>query len=147
MIRVITLLASVFLILGCGQTDLEREIIVTEDAPAAIGPYSQAVRVGQTLYLAGQIGLDPATGQLITGGIEAETRQVMTNIQAVLAAAGYAFEDVVQVQVYLADLDDYGTFNTLYAEYFGEYPPARAVVQVDRLPREARVEVMITAVK
>ncbi|UCH10510.1 MAG: RidA family protein [Fidelibacterota bacterium] len=147
MIRPTVLLISLVLILGCGQTDLDHEIIVTEGAPAAIGPYSQAVRVGRMLYLAGQIGLDPATGQMVTGGIEAETRQVMANIQAVLTAAGYGFKHVVQVQAYLADLDDYGTFNALYGEYFGDRPPARAVVQVDRLPRNARVEVMATAVR
>lgn len=126
---------------------LEREIIATDKAPAAIGPYSQAVRAGRTLYLAGQIGLDPSTGQLVSGGIENETHQVMANIQAVLEAAGYTLTDVVQVQAYLADLDEYGAFNAVYAGYFGDRPPARAVVQAVRLPRDVRVEVMATAVK
>ena len=135
------------LLSACAQSPPQREVIATDKAPAAIGPYSQAVRVGRTLYLAGQIGLDPATGQLVAGGIEAETRQVMANIQAVLQAAGYSLEDVVQVQAYLADLEEYGAFNAVYGGYFGERPPARAVVQVARLPRDARVEVMVTAVK
>lgn len=147
MIRFVSLLPLVLLLLGCGQPALEREIIATDQAPAAIGPYSQAVRVGNTLYLAGQIALDPASGQMVPGGIEAETHQVMANIQAVLEAAGYILADVVQVQAYLADLDEYGAFNAVYADYFGDHPPARAVVEAARLPRGARVEVMVTAVK
>ncbi|MFB0516395.1 MAG: RidA family protein [Candidatus Neomarinimicrobiota bacterium] len=141
------LLLQLLLVLGCGWPMLEREIIATDKAPAAIGPYSQAVRAGRTLYLAGQIGLDPSTGQLVSGGIENETHQVMANIQAVLEAAGYTLTDVVQVQAYLADLDEYGAFNAVYAGYFGDRPPARAVVQAVRLPRDVRVEVMATAVK
>ncbi len=123
----------------------EKEIIASDDAPAAIGPYSQAVRVGETVWLAGQISLDPVTGGLITGSIEIETRQVMANIIAVLAAAGLELKDVVQTQVYLADLNDYQKFNEVYAEYFPTNPPARAVVEVSRLPRDAKVEVMMTA--
>ncbi len=123
----------------------EKEIIASQDAPAAIGPYSQAVRVGETVWLAGQISLDPVTGGLITGSIEIETRQVMSNIIAVLAAAGLELKDVVQTQVYLADLNDYQTFNEVYAEYFPSNPPARAVVEVSRLPRDAKVEIMMTA--
>ncbi|UCH64265.1 MAG: hypothetical protein JSU77_06590 [Fidelibacterota bacterium] len=133
--------------MACSQSEPEREIIATDEAPAAIGPYSQAVRVGYTLYLAGQIGLDPSTGQLVPGGIEAETHRVMANIQAVLQAADYYFADVVQVQAYLADMNEYGAFNTIYAEYFSNEPPARAVVQAARIPRDARVEVMVMAVK
>ena len=124
-----------------------RQTVRTENAPAAIGPYSQAVHSGQTLYLAGQLGLDPATGQLVLGGIEPETRQAMVNIQAVLRAAGYTFDDVVQVQAYLADMNEYGDFNTIYAGFFDGHPPARAVIEAARLPRDARVEVMATAVK
>ena len=125
----------------------EREIIATETAPAAIGPYSQAVRVGDTLYCAGQIAIDPGTGKMVTGGIEPETRQVLANIRAVLSAAGFSPSDVVQAQVFLADLDDYATMNSIYAEMFGSAPPARAAVQVARLPKDARVEIMVTAVK
>jgi len=122
-----------------------KDVIASEDAPAAIGPYSQAIRVGDTVWLAGQISLDPVTGGLITGDIEIETRQVMANIDAVLKAAGLELKDVVQTQVYLADLNDYQKFNEVYAEYFPSNPPARAVVQVSRLPRDAKVEIMMTA--
>ena len=135
------------LLLSCAQPQIEREVIQTDDAPAAIGPYSQAVRVGNTLYLAGQIGLEPATGQLVAGGIEAQTHQALRNIQAILAAAGFSLADVVQVQAYLADLDDYAAFNAVYATYFGDSPPARAVVEAARIPRDARVEIMATAVR
>jgi 2-iminobutanoate/2-iminopropanoate deaminase len=122
-----------------------KEVIASQDAPAAIGPYSQAIRVGDTVWLAGQISLDPVTGGLITGNIEIETRQVMANIENVLIAAGLELKDVVQSQVYLADLNDYQKFNEVYAEYFPSNPPARAVVQVSRLPRDAKVEIMMTA--
>ena len=125
----------------------DRAVIETDGAPAAIGPYSQGVRVGSTLYLAGQIGLDPSTGELVSGGIEAETRRAMQNLEAVLVAAGYSFGDVVQAQVFLADLAEYGQMNEIYASYFGEAAPARAAVQVARLPRDARVEIMMTAAK
>lgn len=122
-----------------------KEVIASQDAPAAIGPYSQAIKIGDTVWLAGQISLDPVTGGLITGNIEIETRQVMANIEAVLAASGMSLSNVVQTQVYLADLNDYQKFNEVYAEYFPNNPPARAVVQVSRLPRDAKVEIMMTA--
>lgn len=124
-----------------------REVIAAEGAPAAIGPYNQAIRVGNTLYCAGQIGLDPATGQLVEGGIEAETRRALDNQKAVLEAAGFTMNDVVQAQVFLADLGDYSAMNDVYGTYFTESPPARAAVQVARLPRDARVEIMLTAAK
>lgn len=123
-----------------------RHVIATPDAPEAIGPYSQGVQVGSTLYLAGQIALDPATGEMVAGGIEAETRQVMENLGAVLRAAGLGFEHVVQSQVFLVDLDEFAAMNGVYGEYFGEAPPARATVQVAGLPRNARVEILLTAV-
>ena len=122
-------------------------MIATGDAPAAIGPYSQAIRLGNTLYCAGQIGIDPATGQLVQGGIQAETRQALKNLHAVLRAAGFTPADVVQAQVFLADLDDYAAMNAAYAELFTDSPPARAAVQVARIPRDAKVEIMLTAVK
>lgn len=122
-----------------------KDVIASPNAPAAIGPYSQAIRVGDTVWLAGQISLDPVTGGLITGDIEIETRQVMANIDAVLKAAGLELKDVVQTQVYLVDLNEYQKFNEVYAEYFPSSPPARAVVQVSRLPRDAKVEIMMTA--
>jgi len=124
-----------------------RQVIETERAPAAIGPYSQGILVGPTLYLAGQIALDPETGEMVEGGIQAETRQVMENLGAVLEAAGFGFEDVVQSQVFLADLEEFGAMNEVYGEYFGEEAPARATVQVARIPRDARVEIMFTAVR
>lgn len=140
------LLGLALLLAGCRQTGPDREVISTDRAPVAIGPYSQAVRVGNTLYLSGQIGIDPATGQLVEGGVEAETHQALRNLGAVLNAAAFGFEDVVQVQVFLADLSDYGTMNAAYETYFGENPPARAAVQVARIPRDARVEIMMVAI-
>ncbi len=124
-----------------------REVVVTELAPKAIGPYSQAIRVGNAVYLSGQIALDPETGKMIEGGVEAQTHRVLQNIQAVLAAAGFSLEDIVQSQVFLADLGDYAAMNAVYSAYFKTAPPARAAVQVARLPLDARVEIMVTAVK
>jgi len=124
-----------------------RIVVSTEGAPAAIGPYSQAIRVGGTLYLAGQIALDPASGEMVPGGIEAETRQVMDNLGAVLGAAGFSFADVVQSQVFLVDLAEFPAMNEVYATYFDEAPPARATVGVAALPRGARVEITMTAVR
>jgi 2-iminobutanoate/2-iminopropanoate deaminase len=134
-------------ILGCASQPLDREVISTDNAPAAIGPYSQAIRAGNTLYLAGQIAIDPATGKFVEGGIEEQTHQVLKNIQAVLTSAGFSLEDVVQSQVFLADINHYGAMNTVYASYFEKVKPARAAVQVARLPRDALVEIMVTAVR
>ncbi|CAN5750567.1 hypothetical protein BH23GEM11_BH23GEM11_19810 [soil metagenome] len=125
--------------------------INTNRAPAAIGPYSQGVLTGNTLYLAGQIALDPATGELVGAGtgsdIRAETRQVMENLGAVLEAAGFGFEQVVQAQVFLVDLGDFAAMNEVYAGYFGDVPPARATMGVASLPRGARLEIIMTAVR
>ena len=145
--RKLGLLAPLVFLVGCTSQPTDREIVTTENAPAAIGPYSQAVRVGNTLYLAGQIAIDPATGQLVPGGIREQTDQVLKNIQAVLEAAGFSLTDVVQSQVFLADLNDYKAMNEVYARYFTTAPPARAAVQVARVPRDALVEIMVTAVK
>lgn len=122
-----------------------RTEISSDNAPAAIGPYAQAVKSGGLLFLSGQIGLDPSTGVLISGGIEPETRQTLANIQAILNEANYDWADVVQVQVYLADLNDYAVMNEIYAETFGAVRPARAAMEVARLPRDARIEIMVTA--
>ena len=121
--------------------------IATQDAPAAIGPYSQAVRSGDFLFTSGQVGFDPATGVLVAGGVEAETRQVLANLGAVLAAAGLNPADVVKTTVFLADMNDFGTVNSLYAEFFAgsEPAPARSTVQVARLPRDARIEIEAVA--
>lgn len=128
------------------QPPPQLEVVSSPDAPEAIGPYSQAIRVGHTVYLAGQIGLDPRTGEMVEGGIEAETRQVMANLEAVLAAAGLGFQHVAMTQVFLADVEEFGAMNEVYAAHFGEAPPARATVEVSRLPRDARVEIQMTAV-
>jgi 2-iminobutanoate/2-iminopropanoate deaminase len=123
------------------------QVIETDRAPAAIGPYSQGILVGSTLYLAGQIALDPETNEMVAGGIEAETHRVMQNLGAVLEAAGFDFEDVVQSQVFLADLEDFQAMNEVYGEYFSEPYPTRATVQVARLPRDALVEIQLVAVR
>ena len=138
---------TVVLALGCAHGKWKRQVISTEKAPSAIGPYSQAIQVGKKIFLSGQIALDPATGKMVEGGVEAETHQVLKNIQAVLHEAGFAMEDVVQSQVFLADLNDYAAMNAIYATYFKEAPPARAAVQVARLPLDARVEIMVTAIR
>ena len=124
-----------------------KKVIATDQAPKAIGPYSQAILVDGTLYLAGQIALDPSSGKLVEGGIEVQTRRVMQNLNAVLNAAGYQFDDVVQTQVFLSNLNHYKAMNSVYATYFDERPPARAVVEAARIPRDALVEIMMVAQK
>lgn len=118
-----------------------REIIHSDDAPAAIGPYSQAVRVGDTVYLSGQIALDPASMTLVEGGIEAQTRQVFDNLTAVCRAAGGELADVVKLQIYLPDLSHFETVNGIMKEYLDEPFPARAALGVRALPKGAEVEV------
>ena len=120
---------------------MTKQAIQTERAPAAIGPYSQGVRSGDLVFLSGQIPLDPATGELVTGDIEAEARRVLDNLRAVLAAAGCSFQDVVKTTIYLIDLADFAAVNAVYASYFSGDPPARATVQVAALPKGARVEI------
>ena len=125
-----------------------RTPISSAGAPRAIGPYSQAIAAAgsRTLYLSGQIALDPATGEMVAGGIEEQTRRVMENLRAVLAAAGASFEHVVKTTVYLVDLAEFARMNEVYGGYLGEAPPARATVQVAALPRGARVEIDAIAV-
>jgi len=120
---------------------MSKQIISTSHAPAAIGVYSQAVRVGNTIWVSGQIPLDPATQELVKGGIEAEVRQVFENLKAIVAAAGATFDDVVKATVFLIDLSHFGLVNKIMAEYFREPYPARAAVGVAALPRGAQVEV------
>jgi len=127
-------------------TSVEKKVISTSDAPQAIGPYSQALKVGNTLYLAGQIALDPETNRMVEGGIEAQTHRVLQNLGAVLNAAGFSFSDVVQAQVFLANLNDYKAMNSIYAEYFNKAPPARAVVEAAKIPKGTLVEIMMVAV-
>lgn len=119
---------------------MQREVIATDRAPAAVGPYSQAIRVGNLVFTAGQIGLDPATGALATG-VEEQTRQVMSNLQAVLAAAGSSLQNIIKTTIFLADLADFQTVNAIYGSYFPHQPPARSTVQVAGLPRGARIEI------
>ena len=123
---------------------LEKSAISTSDAPAAIGPYSQAIRTGDTLFTSGQIPIDPATGDLVPGGIEAQTTRVCENLQAVLAAAGLTFAHVVKTTVFLKSMADFAAMNAIYAQYFappGTIPPARSTVQVAALPKDALVEI------
>ncbi|MDK6029526.1 RidA family protein [Ignisphaera sp. 4213-co] len=126
---------------------MSKEIVFTEKAPKPIGPYSQAVKVGQWLFVSGQIALDPATGDLIVGGIEEQTTRVFENIKAILEAAGYTLDDIVKVTVYLTDLSDFPKFNEVYSRYFKSNPPARTTVQVSALPRGAKIEVDVIAYK
>jgi len=118
-----------------------RKAIATTEAPAAIGPYSQAIQAGSWVFLSGQIGLDPASGELVGGGVEAQTRQVFRNLNAVAAAAGGSLESLVKLTVYLTDLGDYATVNEVMQSVFSEPFPARAAVEVSALPRGACVEV------
>ncbi|MDT8441040.1 MAG: RidA family protein [Desulfuromonadales bacterium] len=118
-----------------------KQQISTAAAPAAIGPYSQAVRAGQTVYCSGQIPLDPASGELVNSDIAAQTRQVMVNLGAVLAAAGLDYADLVKTTIYLTDLADFAMVNEIYASFFTGTTPARACVQVAALPKGAAVEI------
>lgn len=120
---------------------MSKSAVATDHAPKAIGPYSQAVRAGDFLFLSGQVALDPATMALVPGGVEAETKQVLANLTAVLAAAGATWADVVRTTIYLTDLGDFATVNRIYGEVAGAVPPARATVQVAALPRGAVVEI------
>lgn len=121
------------------------QVIVTDKAPAAIGPYSQAVKTGGLLFCSGQIALDPASGEMLQGTVEEETRQVMENLRGVLEAAGTGFERVVKTTIYLTDIADFPAVNQVYASFFDELKPARATVGVAALPRGARVEVEAVA--
>jgi 2-iminobutanoate/2-iminopropanoate deaminase len=125
----------------------KRTVISTERAPRAIGPYSQAIRAGNLLFCSGQIPLDPATGELAgPGDVTAQTRQVLDNLGAVLQAAGVGFDAVVKTTVYLKSMDDYPVVNEVYAERFGESRPARAAVEVSRLPKDVSIEIDAIAV-
>ena len=122
------------------------ETISTENAPGAIGPYSQAVKSGNMVFCSGQIPIDPATGEFVSSDIAEQTRQVLTNLSAVLEAAGTDLNNVVKTTVFLADMNDFTAMNEIYAEFFNDNKPARATVQAARLPRDARVEIECIAV-
>ncbi|RKS92590.1 2-iminobutanoate/2-iminopropanoate deaminase [Flavobacterium limicola] len=124
-----------------------KKIIFTENAPAPIGPYSQAVLKGNTLYTSGQIAINPATGELVTATIETETEQVMQNMKAVLEASGMTFENVVKTTIFIMDMNDFGKINTVYGSYFDEKTaPARETVQVACLPKNVNVEISMIAI-
>lgn len=118
-----------------------KEVVSTDSAPGAVGPYSQGIRSGNLVFVSGQVALDPASGKLVQGAIEDETRQVLTNLTAVLEAAGASLGQVVRATVYLTDLGDFERVNAVYAERFSSAPPARVCVEVSRLPKGARVEI------
>jgi 2-iminobutanoate/2-iminopropanoate deaminase len=120
---------------------MKREAVRTAGAPAAIGPYSQALKAGGFLFCSGQIPLDPSTGNLVDGGIEAQAERVLKNLEAVLIAGGETLRSVVKTTVYLVDLGDFSAMNAVYGKFFPEDPPARATVQVVKLPAGARVEI------
>ena len=125
---------------------MKKRIIHTDQAPAAVGPYSQAVRVGKLVYTAGQIALDPATGKIVDGDVQAQTRQVLTNLKAVLKAAGSSLDNVVKTTVFLQDMGDFQAMNAVYAEFFTKKPPARSAVQAAALPLGAQVEIEAVAI-
>jgi 2-iminobutanoate/2-iminopropanoate deaminase len=125
---------------------MEREVIRTDGASQPIGPYVQAVRVGQFVFTAGQIPLDPASGRMVEGGIEEQTERVLENLKAILEAAGSSLSRVVRTTCFLANLEDFAAFNRIYAKYFGENPPPRTTVQAARLPAGALVEIDCIAI-
>ena len=120
---------------------MQRTTVATQKAPGAIGPYSQAIKTDTMVYVSGQLAIDPASGLLLTGDIRQETRQALTNLQAILEAAGSALAKVVKTTVYIADMNQFGDINEAYAEFFKTDPPARACVEVARLPKDANVEI------
>ena len=122
-----------------------RRVVQANDAPAAIGPYSHAVVVDPFVYTAGQAGVDPATGALVSGGIEAQTRQTLKNIEAILGAAGSSLSNVVKTTVFLASIEDFPVMNRAYSQFFASQPPARTTVQAAKLPLEALVEIEAVA--
>ena len=126
---------------------MSKKIINTINAPAPIGPYSQAVQSGNTLYVSGQIAIDPVSGNLVTDSIQNETHRVMQNMEAILKEGGYGFADVVKTSIFVKDLGDFAAINEVYGTYVGESKPARETVEVSRLPKDVHVEISCIAVK
>jgi len=124
---------------------MSREIVQTETAPRAIGPYAQAIRAGGFIYTAGQIPIDPKTGEFVSGGIAAQTRQVLENLKAVLEAGGSSLEKVVKATVFLRNMSEFAAMNEIYTEYLGQIKPARSTVAVGELPRGALIEIDLVA--
>lgn len=125
---------------------MKKTIVHTDSAPAAVGPYSQAVKAGSFVYTSGQLGLDPETGQFVEGGVAEQARQALTNLKAVLEAAGSSLDDVVKTTVFLRLIGDYAAVNEIYAEFFGENPPARSAFAVGALPLKGKVEIEAVAI-
>ena len=123
------------------MTELTRSVISTEKAPGAIGPYSQAIQTESLVFVSGQLALDPASGNLVSGDIQAETRQAMQNLKAILEAAGSSLQKVVKTTLFIKDMTDFPVINEVYGEFFQSEPPARACVEVARLPKDANVEI------
>lgn len=123
-----------------------KEIVTTENAPGAIGPYSQAIKVNGLVFCSGQIPIDPGTGEFVAGGVSEQTEQVLKNLSAVLEAAGTSIENVIKTTVFLADMNDFAAMNEVYGRFFEKNKPARATVQAARLPRDARVEIECIAI-
>jgi len=141
-------LFTIAVLSSCAQNNVCKEVISTKNAPAAIGPYSQAVRAGNILFLSGQIPIDPKTNQLIaTETIEEQTKLVIENLRAVLEANGMTLADVVSTQVFMKDLNEFPRMNAVYGTYFKEAPPARATIEVSRLPQDVKIEITAIAVK
>ncbi len=137
----------VFVFTGCSSQADIRRTISAPDAPAAIGPFSQGILVGKTLYLSGQLGLDPATGEFAGSDFPSQARQAIENQKTILEAAGFSLKDVVQCQVFVTDMNNYPAFNEIYQEYFAADFPARAVLEVSRIPADGLIEIMMTAVR
>ena len=125
---------------------MDKKIILTDHAPKPIGPYSQAVQVKSLLFCSGQIALDPTTGQMAGPDVESQTRQVMKNIEAVLKAAGLGWESIIKTTIFLKSMNDFPKVNEIYGQYFKVDPPARSTVEVSRLPKDALVEIEVTAI-
>lgn len=150
MIKKMFLLSLLIIFLACNtqtESQVAKEVVSSPDAPAAIGPYSQAIKVGNTLYCSGQIAINPETGELVNESIEAETKQVLENLGAVLREAGMDYSDVVRATVFMSDMENYKRINEVYGKYFTDNPPARAAVEVANLPKYVNVEISCIAVK
>ena len=136
------------LLVGCAHKAAPREAITSDDAPAALGPYSPGVQVGEFLFLSGQIGLNPKTSKLVEGGIKEQTKQALNNLGAVLKEAGMDYDDVVRATVYLSDMNNFQSINDVYSGYFNSpHPPARSTVEVRMLPKGALVEIDLIAME
>jgi len=127
------------------MTTVQKQVIVTENAPKPIGPYSAGIRAGNFIFTAGQVGIDPQTGQMVPGGIEEQTRQVLTNVKNILEAAGSSMDQVVKTTVLMADMNEFAKMNAIYAQFFPNNPPARSTFGVAALPLNARVEIEVVA--